>query len=251
MDERELAIRPVVQESIQHNARVSIHQLGGFGRCLRSSSRNMHASAPNTLPLLKLFRTSCAKLILIPSQTVSNIRALTASLFGVAAGTLGLESYPGFIFYLIGTAVVSVLIYALKAESDPKAYFFRPLGDLWAGDLFGGLMSFVLTWTLFYGLCYCGERAYIPPIATRGRYGVVRCVHAAQHTCVRTMGRDATRLRSQNGDTRSLATHRSRWTTDVRRLLTCTGESLLSNSGQPEISSMEQSGDRLIEHGFN
>lgn len=86
-------------------------------------------------------------------QTVSNIRALTASLFGVAAGTLGLESFPGFIFYFIGTAIVSGLIYALKADSNPKAYFFQPLGDLWAGDMFGGLMSFVLTWTLFYGLC--------------------------------------------------------------------------------------------------
>lgn len=91
--------------------------------------------------------------VLILPQAVSNIRALTASLFGVAAGTLGLESYPGFIFYLLGTAIVSVLIYSLKAESDPKAYFFAPLSDLWAGDLFGGVMSFVLTWTLFYGLC--------------------------------------------------------------------------------------------------
>ncbi|KAK3675684.1 hypothetical protein LTR78_004325 [Recurvomyces mirabilis] len=106
IDEKDLARRPIVQESVQHNAR-----------------------------------------------TVSNIRALTASLFGVAAGTLGLESFPGFIFYFLGTATVSMLIYALKAESKPESYFFQPLGDLWAGDLFGGLMSFVLTWTLFYGLC--------------------------------------------------------------------------------------------------
>ncbi|KAK5736099.1 hypothetical protein LTR17_007621 [Elasticomyces elasticus] len=106
IDERELIRQPIVQESVQHNAR-----------------------------------------------TVSNIRALTASLFGVAAGTLGLESFPGFIFYFLGTAVVSLVIYALKAESKPEAYFYNPLGDLWAGDMFGGLMSFVLTWTLFYGLC--------------------------------------------------------------------------------------------------
>jgi hypothetical protein len=44
-------------------------------------------------------------------------------------------------------------VFSLKAQSDPGAYFFRPLGDFWIGDLFGGLMSFVLTWTLFYGLC--------------------------------------------------------------------------------------------------
>lgn len=66
---------------------------------------------------------------------------------------MGLESIPGFIFYFIGTAIVSVLIFTLKAEQNAKAYFFHPMGDLWAGDLFGGLMSFVLTWTLFYGLC--------------------------------------------------------------------------------------------------
>ena len=86
-------------------------------------------------------------------QTVSNIRALTASLFGVAAGTLGLESWPGFIFYFLGTAIVSILIFALKAENNPNAFFYRPFSDLWIGDLFGGLMAFILTWTLFYGLC--------------------------------------------------------------------------------------------------
>jgi len=86
------------------------------------------------------------------ARTVSNIRNLTASLFGVAAGTLGLESYPGFAFYLIGTFLVSALIFFLRTEGQPKTYFYRPFSDLWAGDLVAGLSSFVLTWTLFYGL---------------------------------------------------------------------------------------------------
>ncbi|PSN63035.1 hypothetical protein BS50DRAFT_103269 [Corynespora cassiicola Philippines] len=86
------------------------------------------------------------------TQTVSNIRNLTASLFGVAAGTLGLESYPGFIFYLVGTLIVSALIFAFRTEGKPADYFHRPLGDLWTGDVFSGLSGFVLTWTLFYGL---------------------------------------------------------------------------------------------------
>ncbi|EON62068.1 hypothetical protein W97_01287 [Coniosporium apollinis CBS 100218] len=105
LDERELAIHPIVQESVQQNAR-----------------------------------------------TIANIRNLTASLFGVAAGTLGLESYPGFIFYLLGTLVVSVLILLLRAEGKPKAYFYSPVQNLLLGEVFGGLSSFVLTWTLFYGL---------------------------------------------------------------------------------------------------
>jgi hypothetical protein len=85
-------------------------------------------------------------------QVISNIRNLTASLFGVAAGTLGLESYPGFIFYLLGTLVVSLLLFALKTEGKPEKYFYKPLGDMWMGEVFGGLSGFVLTWTLFYGL---------------------------------------------------------------------------------------------------
>jgi hypothetical protein len=63
-----------------------------------------------------------------------------------------LESYLGFAFYLIGTLLVSALIFSLRAEANPKSFFYRPFGDLWAGDLTSGLSSFVLTWTLFYGL---------------------------------------------------------------------------------------------------
>ena len=82
----------------------------------------------------------------------SNVRNLTASLFGVAAGTLGLESYPGFVFYILASLVVSVLLFAVKAEGRPDKFYYRPLGDMWLGDVFGGLSGFVLTWTLFYGL---------------------------------------------------------------------------------------------------
>lgn len=124
LDERELTINPVVQESMMHNARVIQPQ------ALNSPSHQL---------------TNCL-------QTVSNIRSLTASLFGVAAGILGLESFPGFLFYALGSLVVSLLIFSLRANVQAKSYFHSPISELWIGDLFGGLMSFVLTWTLFYGL---------------------------------------------------------------------------------------------------
>ena len=120
--ERELAISPIVQESVQHNTRVSLLSL------LPLTPANIH------------------------SQVISNIRSLTASLFGVASGILGLESYSGFAFYLLGTFFVSVLIWALLAKGKQGQYFQGPLSELWAGDVLGGGMSFVLTWTLFYGL---------------------------------------------------------------------------------------------------
>lgn len=126
LDEVELAIHPISPDSVQHNTRVR---------------RN---------PFVLFFPCSSANVCSI--QVVSNIRNITASLFGVIAGTLGLESYPGFAFYLTGTLLVSALLFVFRAQGDAKRYFYSPIGDLWAGDVVSGLMSFVLTWTLFYGL---------------------------------------------------------------------------------------------------
>ncbi len=121
--ERELAIHPIVAESVQHNTQVPLpsHPI------------------PSSLPLILL-------------QTLSTLRSLTSSLFGVAAGTLGLESYLGFLFYLLGTLFVSALVHALLCGRDGRRYFQSPVAELWAGDVVGGLSSFVMTWTLFYGL---------------------------------------------------------------------------------------------------
>lgn len=63
-----------------------------------------------------------------------------------------MESYGGFAFYLAGTLVVSALLFALRTESNPRKFFYSPVGDLWVGDLMGGALSFILTWTLFYGM---------------------------------------------------------------------------------------------------
>ena len=64
-----------------------------------------------------------------PYQTISNIRSLTSSVFGIAAGTLGLESYPGFAFYLLGSLLVSGLVWLLRADGaagKQNGYFYRP-----------------------------------------------------------------------------------------------------------------------------
>ncbi len=48
--------------------------------------------------------------------------------------------------------VVSALVYVIMARGRSEMYFQSPVRDLWVGDLVGGLSSFVMTWTLFYGL---------------------------------------------------------------------------------------------------
>ncbi|KAJ3520115.1 hypothetical protein NM208_g13853 [Fusarium decemcellulare] len=95
------------------------------------------------------------------SKALSNLHSLTASLFGVSAGILGLESYYGFLIYFVFSFITTLLFYVLKVapESIPKGNapldptrFYRGFFDFWAGGMFNGISGFVLTWTLFYGL---------------------------------------------------------------------------------------------------
>jgi hypothetical protein len=96
---------------------------------------------------------SCAQIDGDALQTVTDIRSLTSSVFGVAAGILGLESYTGFAFYLAGSFFVGLLMVFLLAGGQPKNYF-QNATEIWTHEVFGAssLSSFVLTWTLFYNL---------------------------------------------------------------------------------------------------
>lgn len=94
-------------------------------------------------------------------QTLSNLHSLTASLFGVTAGILGLESYNGFLLYLALSGLTTILFYVFHIAPDSLAEgksvgdtssFFKGALDFWTAGLFSGLSGFVLTWTLFYGL---------------------------------------------------------------------------------------------------
>lgn len=94
-------------------------------------------------------------------QALSNLQSLTASIFGVAAGILGLESYNGFLFYLIFSVLTTLLFYAVRvAPASVKSglgpldtsRYFRTQYEFWSGGVFGGLAGYILTWTLFYGL---------------------------------------------------------------------------------------------------
>ncbi|KAL2207167.1 hypothetical protein CC79DRAFT_1396708 [Sarocladium strictum] len=95
------------------------------------------------------------------TKSLANVHSLSASLFGVTIGILGLESYHGFIVYLILSLITTSLYYALKVAPDSLAEGRKPLDtgryyrnafEFWTSGAFSGLSGFVLTWTLFYGL---------------------------------------------------------------------------------------------------
>lgn len=139
--ERKLQISPIAADSVIHNTKVLF-------------SHTLHRSLVQANTIY---------------QILTNIHNLTASLFGIGAGILGLESYPGFLFYIVFTLFTTVLIYALritptsssqygvdgkgtgKSLSDTSAYFQSAL-SFWMSGIVDGASGFVLTWTLFYGL---------------------------------------------------------------------------------------------------
>jgi len=87
------------------------------------------------------------------TKTLTQLHNLTASLFGIGAGILGLESYPGFIFYLVFSLLTSLLVYVFRVRpKGDTGMFFQGGMQLWTGGLLDGLSGFVLTWTLAYGL---------------------------------------------------------------------------------------------------
>ncbi|KAK5987699.1 ER membrane protein complex subunit 6 [Cladobotryum mycophilum] len=99
--------------------------------------------------------------VLHNSRTLSNLHSLTASIFGVTAGVLGLESYDGFLLYLVFSLITSILFYTIQIAPDSlkegrslfdSGRFYHSAFDLWTGGIFSGLSGFILTWTLFYGL---------------------------------------------------------------------------------------------------
>ena len=143
--ELSLLLYPIVPESLQHNTRVS--------PCLVPLS-----SQPSYLSLL---------------QVLSNIRSLTSFLLGISAAILNLESISGFLFYLLGSSVVAILIQTVLTGGRPERYFVGSgtrdlvLGkagksssaagevqgrgawrDVWLGGgvLTEGLSAFVLGW---------------------------------------------------------------------------------------------------------
>lgn len=48
--------------------------------------------------------------------------------------------------------LVSALVYGVLARGKADLYFQSPLRELWWGEVMGGLSSFVMTWTLVFGL---------------------------------------------------------------------------------------------------
>lgn len=86
------------------------------------------------------------------TQSIQHVRNVSSLAIGIGAGILHLESYYGFLFFAIASTVVSVLLYTVSSKGNPGFYFIKPVKQLFWDDIFTGMSSFVLMWTLFYEL---------------------------------------------------------------------------------------------------
>ncbi|KAJ3192947.1 hypothetical protein HK101_005705 [Irineochytrium annulatum] len=80
-------------------------------------------------------------------------RSTLAAVAGAAAGILGLQGLSGFYFYLLASALMSAMLHVYSAKGQPGKY----LVGWWmvlTHEVVGSMFSYVLFWTLFYGLVH-------------------------------------------------------------------------------------------------
>ena len=83
---------------------------------------------------------------------VEYCRASLAFISGSAAGILGLTGLNGFIFYLVASLVMSILL-GLKTQSKCDRYFLSRW-HVWTNGVFGELFTYLLVWTFMYGMIH-------------------------------------------------------------------------------------------------
>ncbi|XP_002280085.1 uncharacterized protein LOC100251751 [Vitis vinifera] len=116
------------------------------GRNDSGASEKKSNEATNDMPTFNAENLQSNMKIIYYSRTFLSI------IGGVIAGILGFTGFTGFIFYFLVMAITSVGLMA-KAKFSVHSYF-----DSWnriiLDGFLGGLMSFVLFWTLAYDIVH-------------------------------------------------------------------------------------------------
>eukprot|EP01125_Pyxidicula_operculata_P002664 TRINITY_DN12509_c0_g1_i1.p1 TRINITY_DN12509_c0_g1~~TRINITY_DN12509_c0_g1_i1.p1 ORF type:complete len:109 (-),score=4.96 TRINITY_DN12509_c0_g1_i1:44-370(-) len=85
-------------------------------------------------------------------QIINSSRVVTSLIGGCAAGILGITGWNGLFFYILVTALTSILL-MLKANFHTEKYFIDKNGPLFEGS-FAGVMTYMLCWTFFYDVTH-------------------------------------------------------------------------------------------------
>lgn len=91
------------------------------------------------------------------ATTLFNIKYLSSCFAGAVAGVLGLENWAGFALFALTTLITSALLYVVKCRAAPQKYVYGGLFPL-INPGTDNIFSFILVWTLFYGMHYTSLR---------------------------------------------------------------------------------------------
>eukprot|EP00035_Acanthoeca_spectabilis_P007520 m.137645 g.137645 ORF g.137645 m.137645 type:complete len:107 (+) comp13983_c0_seq4:79-399(+) len=85
------------------------------------------------------------------TAAINDIRSFGSVLSGVLSGIMGLTGLNGFALYLVFSIILSGLI-RVFCGSNMSMYFAKP----WSvyTDVLGGLFTYLLFWTLVFGLVH-------------------------------------------------------------------------------------------------
>lgn len=86
------------------------------------------------------------------NQSLYNVRFVSSCFAGSVAGILGLEKWMGFLLFGASTLLGAMTMYMINCKRSPRKYLAGGLWEL-ANPGQENLFSFILVWTLAYGMC--------------------------------------------------------------------------------------------------
>lgn len=88
------------------------------------------------------------------SRSLLRQRSLVSMVSGAMAGILGLSGINGFILYTLCSLCYSMMLYLFATKCKPHLYFKSPADSLLLHGVFGEFLTYLLFWTLVYGLVH-------------------------------------------------------------------------------------------------
>lgn len=88
----------------------------------------------------------------LANSSLTTVKFISSCFAGAAAGILGLENWLGFALFVASTLLTSFCINTVNCRGQPAKYIQGGLTEL-ANPGQDNVFTFVLVWTLFYGMC--------------------------------------------------------------------------------------------------
>ena len=86
------------------------------------------------------------------ASIIDYCRTSGAVIAGSAAGIMGLTGVYGFLFFIVFSVCLSMVL-SMKAGREWNKYFTTKR-QLWFDGIMGGLFTYILVWTFLYGMVH-------------------------------------------------------------------------------------------------